>query len=183
MKAKLPSKAVVRAKAESEMKEYAVVTAYLFVVFAAVSYFKFAILQAEGIDWAPWVFALVKAAIAAKFILIGRALRVGEGQRNKPLIWPTLYKSLSFLAFVAILTIIEEVIVGLIHGHDFRQSIAEIGGGTPQQVIATMVIVFLVFMPMSAFWTLGEVMGEEALVRAFFVERMEFQAVQHPSRE
>src|SRR5262249_50021312 len=84
VKAKLPSKAAVRERAENEMKEYAVITAYLFIVFAAVSYFKFAILKAQGVEWAPWVFALVKAAIAAKFILIGRALHIGEGQRNKP---------------------------------------------------------------------------------------------------
>jgi len=31
------------------MKKYAVITAYLFVVFTAVSYFKFGILKAEGV--------------------------------------------------------------------------------------------------------------------------------------
>ena len=183
MKAKLPSKAAVRERAEHEMKEYAVITAYLFIVFAALSYFKFAVLKAQGVEWAPWVFALVKAAIAAKFILIGRALHIGEGQRNKPLIWATLYKSLSFLLFVAILTLIEEVLVGLFHERSFRQSVAEIGGGTPEQLIATTLIVFLVFLPMFAFRTLGEVMGEGALARAFFVERMEFQPVKHPVRQ
>ena len=52
---------------------------------------------------------------------------------------------------------------------------AEIGGGTPEQVVATLVIMFLVFLPLFAFGALGEVMGEKALFRTFFVERLEFE--------
>jgi len=105
----LPSRTGVREKAAGELTELAVVTAYLFVVFAALLFYKSAILQAHGIDWAPWSFALVKAVFTAKFILIGRALHLGERHRSKPLIWPVLYKYLIFLVFVIVLSIIEDV--------------------------------------------------------------------------
>jgi len=36
---------------------------------------------------------------------------------------------------------------------------------------------FLVFVPLFAFSTLSEVMGEKELFRTFFVERLEFEAV------
>ena len=50
-------------------------------------------------------------------------------------------------------------------------SIAEIGGGTLDQLIATSIIVFLIFIPFFAFRSLGEVVGERNLVRMFFESR------------
>jgi hypothetical protein len=176
-------KAAVRERAESELREFFLIAAYLFIVFSALSFYKSAILDAEGVHWVPWSFALVKAVIAAKFILIGRSLHLGEGHRNKPLIWQTLHKSIAFLMFVAVLTIIEESIVGLIHGQTVWQSLAEIGGGTIEQAIASAVIVFLVFLPMFAFGALGEVMGDKALFHTFFVKRLEFEVVNRQGQE
>lgn len=171
------SKGTVRERAESELKHFFIVTAYLFVVFGTLTFFKSAILEGEGVRWLPWGFAFIKAAVSAKFLLIGYALHIGERYRTKPLIWQTLYKSIVFLAFVAVLTVIEEAVVGFIHGKTLWQSVAEIGGGTPEQAVAILVIMFLVFVPLFAFSTLSEVMGEKELFRTFFVERLEFEAV------
>jgi hypothetical protein len=178
---RLRSRTGVREKAEGELKELAVITAYLFVVFAALLFYKSAILQARGIDWAPWSFALVKALFAAKFILVGRALHLGERHRSEPLIWPVLYKSLIFLVFVIVLTVIEDVVVGFIHGQEFASSIAEIGGGTLSQMIATIVLLFLVLLPLFIYGALDEVMGQKALLRIFLVERLEFEVVKRRS--
>lgn len=173
----MPTKAQVRDRARSEFREFVLFAAYLFVVFSVLAFYKSAILEAESIHWVPWGFAAIKSALAAKFILIGRALHIGEGHRTKPLIWQTLHKSIGFLIVVAGLTVIEEAIVGLIHGRTFLQSMAEVGGGTPEQMIATALILFLVFVPMFAFGALSEVMGEKALSRTFFKERLEFEVV------
>jgi hypothetical protein len=51
----------------------------------------------QGVDFAPWAFAAVKAAVSAKFMLIGSALKIGEGYKKYPLIVPTLYKSVAFV--------------------------------------------------------------------------------------
>jgi hypothetical protein len=53
------------------------------------------------------------------------AIFIGEGFRTKPLIWQTLCNSIAFLIFVAGLTVIEEVIVGFIHGQTFWRSMSE----------------------------------------------------------
>jgi hypothetical protein len=66
-----------------------------------------------------------------------------------------------------VLNAFEEVIVGLIHDRTVADSIAEIGGGTLDQLIATSIIVFLIFIPFFAFRALGEVVGERNLVRMF----------------
>ena len=123
-------------------------------------------------------FAAIKAILIAKFNLIGRALHIGEGLRTRPLIWQTLHKAIAFTIFVAILTVIEEAAIGMgVHGKTFLQSIAELGGGTVREMIATEFIVFLVFVPLFAFGALSEVMEDKALVRTFFVERLKFATV------
>ncbi|MEA2780514.1 MAG: hypothetical protein QOK29_2058 [Rhodospirillaceae bacterium] len=179
----MPSKTGVRAKAAKELKELIVLTLYLYVAFAALIFYKSAVLRGVGIGWMPWGLAAIKAVLVAKFVLIGSALRIGERYQTKPLIWPTLYKSVVFLAVVLILTVIEEAFVGLLHGRTMRDSISAIGGGTPEQLVATLVIVFFIFFPYFAIRSLGEVMGEKALFRLFFVERQEFRTAKRSGQE
>jgi hypothetical protein len=70
------------------------------VCFAAMSYFKAAILQAQDVAYAPLGLAGIKAAICTKFILVGRAFHIGERFKTHPLILPTLHKSFVFLALL-----------------------------------------------------------------------------------
>lgn len=171
----LPSKAAIAERAETEAKEFFFLALYLFVVFSALVFLKSAIMEADGVHWAHWGFAAIKALLVAKFILVGRALHIGDGHKDKPLVWQTLHKAVAFTILVAILTVIEEAFVGMMfHGKTFSQSIAELGGGTLDELIATEIVVFLVFVPLFAFGALAEVMGEKALVRTFFVERLKF---------
>ena len=127
---------------------------------------------------APWGLAIVKALLVAKFISLAQAGRIRERYRIKSLIWATLYKSAIFLFVVWVLTVIEEAIVASLHGQSILEAIAGIGGGTPLQVIATIVLVFFIFFPYFAIGSLGEVMGKRALFRLFFVERREFWAIE-----
>ena len=177
------SKPAVLERVLSEMEEFAIIAGYLFTVFAVVLYYKSTILSAEGIHWAPLGFAAVKTMIAAKIILIGRAFHVGERHRAKPLIWQTVHKSLAFLTLIYILTIVEEVVVGFIHGRTIGQSVADLAGGTTAEIIATGLIVFLVFLPLFAFNALTEVMGGRALFRVFFVERTGFEVIKEQVKQ
>jgi hypothetical protein len=179
----MPSKTGVRARAANELRDLVILTAYLYVAFGALIFYKYAVLRGAGISWMPWGLAAIKAVLVAKFVLLGTALRIGERYQTKPLIWPTLHKSVVFLAVVLILTVIEEAVVGLLHGRTIRDSIAGIGGGTPEQLVAALVIVFFIFFPYFAIRSLGEVMGEKALFRLFFVERQAFRAVKRSGQE
>ena len=175
---RLPSKAAIAERAKTEAKELFFLALYLFIVFGALVFLKSAIKEADGVHWGYWGFAAIKALLVAKFILLGRALHLGEGHRTKPLIWQTLHKAVVFTLFVALLTVIEEALVGMgVHGKTFFQSIADLGGGTLKQAIATELVVFLVFIPLFAFGALSEAMQDKALFRAFFVKRTRFEAV------
>lgn len=158
-------------RAVDELREFLVIAVYLYICFTALAYLKAAILQAEDIAFAPFGFAAVKALICAKFMSIGHALRVGERYKRAALIWPTLYKSLTFLALLIVLNGLEEVIVGAFRHRSIAASLADIGGGTVHQVIATSIIVLLILIPFFAFRSLGEVVGERNLVRLFLEPR------------
>jgi hypothetical protein len=177
------SKPALRERAKSELKELLCITAYLFVVFSALTFYKSAILEAQGVNWLPWGFALIKAVVLAKFILIGRALHIGEGHRTKSLIWQIVHKSIAFLILVAGFTVIEEAIVGFIHGKTFSESMAEVGGGTIEEMIATAIIMFLVLLPLFAYRALSEVLGEGALFRILFEQRRDFEIAQRQRQE
>ena len=165
------SKVTLGKRAADELKEFAIIAAYLFVCFTALAYLKAAILQAHGIAFAPFGFAAAKALICAKFVSVGHALQLGERFKSLPLIWPTLYKSLVFLALLIALNAVEEVAVGLIHHRTIAASLAEVGGGTIEQLIATSIVALLILIPFFAFRVLGEVVGERNLVYVFFVPR------------
>jgi hypothetical protein len=163
--------ASLRERAIHELKEFVVIAAYLFVCFAAVAYFKASILKAHGISFAPFGFAIAKALICAKFVSMGHIFHLGERFKSLPLIWPTLYKSFCFLALLLALNALEEVVVGLIHHRAITDSMAEFGGGTLDQLIASSFIGFLILVPFFAFRTLGELVGERNLRQVFFSHR------------
>ena len=167
-----PDKLSRRERIQAELREFAVLATYLFVCFSALAGFKAAILNAEGISFAPWLFALIKALVCAKFLLVGRWFGLGDGLAAKyPLIVSTLYRSLTFLLVLGLLTIVEEAIVGHLHGETLGASLGKIGGGTLAQFATTSVILLLVLVPFFAVRALGEIVGEKTLVRLYFEPR------------
>jgi hypothetical protein len=164
-------KMTLRQRATHEMREFCVVAAYLIVCFMALAYLKAAILRAHDIPFAPFGFAVVKALICAKFVLLLNAFHVGDRFKTRALIWPTLYKSLTFLVLLLVLNALEEILVGLLHHRAVADSLNEVGGGSLDQLIATSVIGFLILIPFFAFRSLGDVVGEQNLVRVFLKPR------------
>ena len=49
------------------------------------------------------------------------------------------------------------------------ETVAQLGGGTLHQLIATSIIIFLILIPFFAFRAIGEAVGAEKLARMFFM--------------
>ncbi len=171
MAAETHVKATLRQRAMHELIEFAILTAYLYITLGAVILVKASVLHDYGIGSAIWGIAIVKAAVLAKFMLIGHAMKIGERHSSRPLIWPTLHKALAFLVLLIVLTIIEEVVVGLFHHQTVGASLNELFGAKLDETLAGIFILFLVLIPYFAFRVLGDALGESRLVRMFFVER------------
>jgi hypothetical protein len=165
------AKVTPRQQAVHELKELAIVAVYLYITFGAVIVMKTAVLHDQGISFAPWGIAAVKSLLLAKFILLGRAMKLGERYTDRPLIWPTLHKAFAFLVLLVVLVIIEEVVVGLFHHQSVAASLGELFGAKLYETLAGIVILLLVLIPYFAFHVLDEALGEGRLARMFFVER------------
>jgi hypothetical protein len=165
------AKATLSHRAVHELKEFVILTVYLYITLGAVIVMKTAVLHTEGIEFAPWGIAIVKAMLLAKFMLVGRALKIGERNTTSPLIWPTLHRAFAFLVLLIILTIIEEAVVGLFHHQSIAASLGGLVGARLEETLAGYLIMLLVLVPYFAFRVLGEALGEGRLTRMFFVER------------
>jgi hypothetical protein len=109
--------------------------------------------------------------VMAKFILIGSAVSVGRKYEARPLIWATTTAALALFVVICLLTIIEEVLVGVIHGLSISASLAELTGSNLAETLAGIFIFLLILWPYLAFRAVGEMLAEGNLVRLFFVER------------
>ena len=164
-------KATLHQRAMRELKELAIIGVYLYITLGSVILMKTAVLHTQGIEFTPWGIAIVKAAVLAKFMLLGDAMKIGERITTRPLIWPTLHKAFAFLVLLIIMTIIEEAVVGLFHHQSIAASLGELVGPRLEETIAGFVIMLLVLIPFFAFRVLGEALGEGRLPRMFFVDR------------
>jgi hypothetical protein len=163
--------ASLKQRIKDEFKEFAISAAYLCVCFSAIAYFKFAILQAHNIVFAPFGFAVAKALICAKFMSLGHMAHLGDRYQKVALIWPTLHKSAAFVLLLLVLDAAEEVIVGLLHARSIMASLAEVSGGTRDQLIARSILGLLILLPFFALRELGHVVGERTLFRLYFERR------------
>ena len=160
------------------MKDFLVVTVYLWVIFGLFALYKSVILAEDHIPFAAKGFALINALVLAKVVVIAREFRFCEGFDDSPLIYPTLAKSASFSVLLASFKIIEESAVGMYHGKSFQQSFAALGGGTWQGIVCLTLILFVMLIPFFGFTELQKCLGERRLSDLFFRSR-EFYQKEH----
>jgi len=121
--------------------------------------------------------------ICAKFLSIGYVFHLAERYKKQALIWPILHSSFVFLGLLIVLTVLEELIVGYFHHRAFADSVAEIGGGTLHQAIATSIILLLILIPFFAFPSMADALGGHVLFRLFFEPRRKLAAPARSGQE
>jgi len=154
-----------------EIVEYWINVAYLAVVFAAFTWHRRFLLAAYDISYTNYWVAVIEALILAKVIMIGAVLRLGRGLEHKPLIYPTLYKTVVFTLFVAVFTLMEHAIKGLLTGKGFTGGLAEYFANGPHEFFAGCLIIFVAFIPFFAVKELGRVLGQDKITNLFFRRR------------
>ncbi len=135
-------------RARNELIEYVAIASYLAVCFGALLFYKATILESEGVETTRVGLAIVKALILGKFVLILEHLKLGQGKKSaRVLVLSIVKKALLFTFLLIVLTAIEDVIIGFIHGENVRDALKEIGGGTRPEALATALLMFMVLTP------------------------------------
>jgi hypothetical protein len=168
------SSETLKRKAYREMKEFLLITLYLWVIFSLFNLYKSVTLAEQHITLSSHSFALINALALAKVVLVAKALHLGDWADNAPLIYPTLLKSALFTIVLACFKILEDAGLGLYHGKSFQQSVADLGGGTLNGILSLSLIMFVILIPFFVVTELQGVLGEGKLAQTFFRSRSAF---------
>ncbi len=128
------------------------------------SWYKAAILDEAGMHFVRFGIAAVKALILGKFLLIGKAIGVGDRGVAKTLLRLIIRKSVLLLLLLVVLSLAEEVVAGWFHGHSFAQTIAELGSRLPEMAAGGL-LMLMVLLPFVAVQELSGALGPGALKR------------------
>jgi hypothetical protein len=162
------AKQTLKQRAVHEMREYLVISLYLFVVFSLFVLYKWVILAGEHIDFALHGFALFNALALAKVMLVSQELHFADQFRDAPLIYPTLLKSFVFTIVLACFKIVEDGAIGLLHGKSFHESAVLVAGASWKGELILATLFFVMLIPFFGFSDLRRVFGPDRLVNVFF---------------
>jgi uncharacterized protein (DUF1810 family) len=160
----MPNERLLRLKtgAIDETRELFGVFIYLWVLLSLFSLHKALVLNEESLVYHQG-FALINALALAKVVLVAEFFHVGDNLKNRPLIYPIMFKSVVFAVILLCFHMIEETLLGVLHGKTLYQSIPNTGGGTLQGILMVGIIMFVVLTPFFAFRELGRAIGTEQL--------------------
>ncbi len=154
-----------------EMVEYWINVLYLALVFASFTWHRRLILAAYDITYTNYWVAVIEALVLAKVIMVGDVLRLGRQLDQKPLIYPTLLKTVVFSLFVGAFTIIEHGIKGLWSKKGFTEGIFDLIGKGHHELLAGCLVTLVAFIPFFAIRELGRVLGKGKIRTLFFQKR------------
>lgn len=163
------SKRSLKEKVFDEAKKLFVMFAYLFLLFGLLSIYEWIILAKHQISYKPYGFALINALVLAKVMLIADDLHLGSRFfKDRPLVYPILFKSIVFAIVLVSFHIVEHVIAGVWDGRTIVQSIPSFAGGDLKGILAVGLIMFVALIPFFAFKEIGGAIGERELHSLIF---------------
>jgi hypothetical protein len=160
--------APLRRRVLAEMVEYYFDFLYLAFFLVAFNFYRRLILAEYDITYLNYGIPLLEAAALAKIIMIGDLVPMGHGFQRRPLIIPTVFRSVLFAVYVLIFALIEHTVTGVIHGKGWMAGILEIESKGRDELLAKSIIVFAAFIPFFAFKELEKVLGKERLRSLFW---------------
>ena len=150
----------LRARALEELRKFLMIFSYLWLVFFVFLVHEWVVLASNNIGFRFYGLAVLNALVLSKIMLIAEALRFADGLKNKPLIYPIAFKSVSFSALLMVSYIVEEIVVGLFHGMVIAESFPKVGGGGLAGVLTVGGILCIALVPFFAFREIARAIGE-----------------------
>ena len=161
----------VKQVAYHQFKEFLVVFLYLWLIFALFDLHKEIILARHHVEFTSFGFAFINALALGKVMLVAKEMNLADHFKERPLIYPTILKSLVFALLLVLFKIVEEVVVHLVKGHTFEESLAAFGDHEAQTALTAGLLMFVMLIPFFAFAELSRHFGEGRLVRLFLHSR------------
>jgi len=152
----------------NETRKFTVIFVYLSIWFSALVFLSNAILRANELPVLTLSFALVKAALCAKFMLLGQSLFPMALGNGKPIFWILMRHSVVYLIIALALSFFESGLEGLFHHKPFFESLLNFEQGDPYRLAATSFIYWLIILPYLVFVGMREELGYSEVSRILF---------------
>lgn len=152
-----------------EFEVYWVYTIFFTLFFCAFTLYRKLILAEYSIGAEHFGYDVFQALILSKIILIGQSFRLGERIfADKPLIVPTLYRTVVFTFFVLLMSLLEHYVIGYLHGKTSSALTEELLNFGIYEILARLLVMFFVFILFFAFLEIDKAIGEKKLFNLFF---------------
>ena len=158
-------------KVKEEAKKAFALSIYFGIWFCALAFLDIATIKDKPLSFSIFGFALVKAAISVKFLLIGQAIIPMKIDREHGIIRSLFVESLFYVLVVLALNYVEAGVHGLIDGRSFITSMADFGQSNPLKVLAMCIVYWLIVWPCLIFYCMKVIMGKEKIRALFFGDK------------
>jgi hypothetical protein len=158
----------LKIKFEEEMKKAFALSVYFGTWFCAITFMAATALEERPIPLSLFGFALFKAAVSAKFMLIAQAVYPIKINKQSGIVKSLMLESLIYLAVVVALNYLEAGVHGLINGKEFISSMAAFGSGDPLRVLAMSIVYWLIVWPYLIFVGFNMVVGNTETLAVLF---------------
>jgi hypothetical protein len=157
------SKPTLKERAIEELHTFKLVAGYLLVCFAVLMFYESTLPGGAEAGVFSLGTAAIKAAIVAKFLLLGQALGVGE-QARVTRVGPAIFaKSVQLWLLVIVLSVAEELLVGRFHGRSFGATLADYESRSLVHMLAKSLVVLLILLPLIATREFSRTLGPGVL--------------------
>ena len=163
-----PNHHSLKDKLKEEAKKAFALTLYLGTWFCAITFFAATALEERPIPLSIFGFAIIKAGIAAKFMLIAQAAYPIKVNKEHGIVNSLIFESIVYLAFVLALNFVEAGVDGLFHGKAFIASMAAFGNGEPLRIFAMSILYWLIVWPYLIFIGVNQAIGNTATLAILF---------------
>ncbi|MBU3548996.1 hypothetical protein [Polynucleobacter sp. P1-05-14] len=164
----LTNKTGLKIKFEEEIKKAFALSIYFGTWFCAIAFMAATALEEHPIPLSLFGFALIKAALSAKFMLIAQAVYPVKIDKQNGIVKSLMLESLIYLVVVVALNYLEAGVHGLINGKDFIASMAAFGSGDPLRVLAMSIVYWLIVWPYLIFVGFNMVVGNTETLAVLF---------------
>ena len=158
-----PSKPTLKERAIEEMRSFKLIASYLFVCLTVLMFYESTLPGGAEAGVFSLGAAAIKAAILAKFLLLGQAMGVGEKALMSQL-GPTIFgKSIQLWLLVIVLSVAEDLLVGRYHGKSFGASLADYESQSILHMLAKSLVALLILLPLIATREFSRTLGPGVL--------------------
>jgi hypothetical protein len=151
----------------AEARKLVRIFVYIWAVLILFSFHRALIIHDDHLTYHQG-FALINALALAKVVLLAENLPIMNRFRDKPLIYPIIFKSAALAVILLLFHVAEEAFIGLVHGKTLSDSVPNSGGYTLQGIAMVEVITFVMLIPFFAFMELERAIGPTTLSRILF---------------